>query len=151
MRITRLPILLLSLNEPIIASAQLVERQPQEVWPDPGAVFWSGVTFLGGVGAAIGNLFLDSQDADSSKTIPPPDTVTEPAEQTPPASPNAAPISQPSSATSSPAEPVYKININNDQPDTVPSLPGVLPPVNQDCDVILHIFFLQATPSRHDP
>lgn len=143
MRVTRLPILLLSLKEPIITSAHLAERQPQELW-DPGKAIGATFTFLGGaaigIGNAIGNLFQDPQDSDASKTIPPPDTVTEPDEQTPPGSPNAAPTSPPSSATSSPAEPVYKINLNDDQPDTVPNLPGVLPSVNQECDVSLHIF-----------
>lgn len=144
MKITQLLVLLLSFGRPIIAYVQLVERQPQGVWPDwnLGEAFWKSLTILGGAGAGIVNLFQDPQDSDSAKTIPPPDTGTESDRQTVPDTPTAAP----SSATSSPSEPVYKININNDQsttPDPDTKLPAVLPSLDEKCgllDVSLQIY-----------
>lgn len=143
MRITLLPLLLLFLKVPVIAFVHLVERQPQELW-DPVTTFGATLTLLGGVGTylvnGVGNLFQNPQESDTSKTIPPPDSLT--------VSP------APASATSSSAEPVYKINIQNDQSkapntDTVPNLSVDSP--NEECDVSLHICFLQATLARHDP
>lgn len=133
MRIALLLLLLLLLKARVITSAHLVERQPQELW-NPVNTFGATLTVLGGVGTylgnAIGNLFQNPQDSDTSKTIPPPDSL-----RAPPASPL-------SLATSSPAEPLYKININNDQsPDIVPPLQGIQPLVNKECDVSLHICF----------
>lgn len=142
MRIHRLLILLLSFKTPIIASAQLVERQPQGVWPDwnPGQAFWNSLTVLGGIGTGIGNFFLNPQDSDSSKTTPSPGTDTKSDRQASPDFPKVAPASPPSSATSSSAEPAYKIGINNDLsplPGLGSDLPAVLPSANEECDLNL--------------
>lgn len=136
MRITRLFILLLSFKRPIQSSAQLVERQPQGVWPDwnLGDLLWDSVTGFRG----IGGLFQDPQNSDSSKTKPSPDADTESDGQSPPDSPNVEPASPPPSTTPSPAEPVYKLGINNDPspiPDLVPNLPAGLPS-NEGCDLL---------------
>lgn len=136
MRITHPLILLLSFRKSIITSAQLVERQPQGVWPDLnwGNLFWDGVTVFRG----IENLFQDPPGSDS-KTKPPPDTDAQPDGKPSPDSPEVAPAEPPSSATSSPAEPVYKLKINNDPsppPDLGTDLPLVQPSVNEGCDFI---------------
>lgn len=135
MKITQLIILVLSCGRPIAAFAQLAERQPQGVWPDwnPGEAVWKGLTILGGIGTGIVNFFQDPKDSDSSKTIPPPDTGTESDGQTSPDTPKASP----SPATTSPSEPVYNININNDHstiPDLDTNLPAVLPSLDEQCD-----------------
>lgn len=130
MGIIRLLILLLSFKKPSIASAQLLERQEQGFWPDfdAGDLFWGGIELLRGTG----QLFQNPQDSDFSKTNPP-----QPTDQTSPNSLEVAPASQPSSDTLSPAEPVYKIEINNDPsplPALGPDLPAVQPSVNEECD-----------------
>lgn len=159
MRTALLLTLLLPFKKPVIASAQLVERQTQELW-NPAETIGATFTFLGGVGAyvgnAIGNLFQDPKESDTSKTIPPPtpNTDTESDGQSSSDSLKASPPSPPAPAAL-PDEPVYKINIQNDQSkapdtDTVPNLSGAPPSVNEECDVSLHICFLQASLSRHN-
>lgn len=161
MRIPQLLILLLSYQIPFIASAHLVERQPEGAsgeW-DPGQLIWNGLgttfTLLGGAGTAIGNMFLNPQNSDSSTTMPTPDTDTESNQQTRPDSPEAVPASPPSSASLSPAEPVYNLNINKNDPSSLPGtgpdIPGSLPSVSEKCDVSLDSCFLPATFSMHDP
>ena len=133
MRTAELLVLLFSFKTPMLASAQLVERQEQGgYWPDVGVgeLFWDGVNFLHGVG----NFFQDPQDSDSSKTNPPPATDTPSDKKT---SPEVGPASLPSADTS-PAERVYKLKIDNDASPSPPSDPGpnpvVLPSVNEECD-----------------
>lgn len=160
MRISQLLILLFSYQIPFIAFAHLAERRPEGAsgdW-DPVQLIGNGLgttfTLLGGAGRAIGNMFLDPQKSDSSTTMPTPDTDTESDQQIWPDSPEAAPASPPSSASSSPAESVYNLNINNNNPsslpDTGPDLPGSLPKINEECDVGLQVCFLQAILSMHD-
>lgn len=141
MRSILLLLLLLLLKAPVVTSAHLVERQTQELW-NPVDTIKATFTFLGGVGAYIGeNLFQDPRESDTSKTISPPNENTQSDGQTPPDSLKAQPASPPASATSSPAEPVYKVNINNDQsPNISPNLQGIHPLVNEECDVSLHIW-----------
>lgn len=134
MRTTPLLILLLSSICDIIASPQLVERQEQGFWPDWGNI-GDGLAFLRGVG----NFFLDPQDSDSSSTEPPPNTDDTSDKQTSPDSPQVSPASPSIPDPSLPAEPVYKLQISNDQPQLPalePIFPAALPPVNQDqeCD-----------------
>lgn len=128
--IIRLLILLLSFKKPSIASAQLVERQERGFWPDfnGGDLIWDGMTFLRGVGDALQN----PQYSDYWQTSPP-----QPTDQNSPNSLEVAPASQPSSDTLSPAEPVYKIEVNNDPsplPDLGLDLPAVQPSVTDECD-----------------
>lgn len=133
MRIVRLLLLLVLHKIPSIASAQLVERQERGFWPDIGDLFWNGLTLFRGAGP----LFQDPQNLDSSETEPPPATETPSDRQTSPESPVVSPASPPSSDTLSPVEPVYKIKINNDPsplPGLGPSLPAVIPSVDEECD-----------------
>ncbi|MCJ1470236.1 hypothetical protein MMC07_008881 [Pseudocyphellaria aurata] len=133
MRTTQLLILLLSLKERISASARLVERQPQGVWPDwnPAGLLWDTLTGLDG----LGKLFSDPDNWGSSETDPPPNTDTHSGRQSQPATPDVAPAPPPSVSP----EPVHKIKINNNPsplsdhgPSYIP--PAVLPPVHEGCD-----------------
>lgn len=133
MRSTRLLILLLLFKHPVITSAQLVERQEQGFWPDFGDL--DGLSFLRG----DGDLFQTPQGSDSWNTEPPPTTDTTSDKQKPPDSPEAVPAAPPAPDTSSPTEPVYKIEIhNNPSPVPLPGLepnpPAAPPSVNEDCD-----------------
>lgn len=129
MKITRLLLLLLSVSRPIITSAQLVQRQEQGVWPDFG--LFDGLAILRG----IGNFFQSPQDSDSSRIQPQPTTDTTSDRQASPDSQEVAPASPSSLDAPSPAEPVYKLKIDND-PAIIPEqiLPAALPSVNEKCD-----------------
>ncbi|MCJ1423009.1 hypothetical protein MMC29_000890 [Sticta canariensis] len=136
MRTISLLVLLLLSKKPSITSAQLVERQERGFWPDIGDLFWDGLSIFRGVG----DLFQDPQDSGSSEPAPPPatDTDTTSDRQISPDSPVVSPVSPPSSDTSSPVEPVYKININNDPsplPDLGSNLPAGTPSLNEECDL----------------
>ena len=131
MKIIRLLILLLSVNRPIITSAQLVQRQEQGVWPDFG--LFDGLAILRG----IGNFFQSPQDSDSSRMQPRPTTDTTSDRQTSPDSQEVAPASPSSLDAPSPTEPVYKLKIDNDPaiiPEVEQILPAALPSVNEKCD-----------------
>ena len=79
------------------------------------------------------NLFLNPLDSDSLKTEPHPAADTTSDGKTAPISPLLAP--------NPPAEPVYKIKIDNSGgpgsspvPETKPNRPAILPAVNEECD-----------------
>lgn len=157
MHFTRLLfLLLLSIETPIIASAQLVERQ--EVWPaarNAGGLLWGTLELLKGTV----DLFSGSDSgsgSDSSKPDSPTNTDNTPSNRQPspnapavkPASPN-APVVEPATPSSlavpsldaSPSTgDVYKLRIDNSQndplllPGLVPSLPGVMPTVKKQCE-----------------
>ncbi|MCJ1466267.1 hypothetical protein MMC07_004886 [Pseudocyphellaria aurata] len=143
MRIDYVLFLLLSFKKPIIASAHLVERQPQNLWPDwslwdLGTGVVEGVTdtltYLRGIlGPSQGQ-----QQLEPPKTTPSPDADHNSDRQAPPA-PNVVPASPLSPDTSELPDPVYKIEINNNPsplPDPGPNriLPAVVPSVNEECD-----------------
>lgn len=157
MHFTRLLfLLLLSVETPIIASAQLVERQ--EVWPaarNAGGLLWGTLELLKGTV----DLFSGSDSgsgSDSSKPDSPTNTDNTPSNRQPspnapsvqPASPN-APVVEPATPSSlavpsldaSPSTgEVYKLRIDNSQneplllPGLVPNFPGVMPTVKKQCD-----------------
>lgn len=134
MRITRLFILVLSFIKPLAASAQLAERQEQGFWPDFGDI-GDGLTYLRG----LGDLFQEPQSPDSWTTKPPPTTDTTSDKKASPESPELVPDSPPSSDTSSPAGPLYKIKINDNQSpvplqELEPNPPTAPLSINEECD-----------------
>ncbi|MCJ1462530.1 hypothetical protein MMC07_001132 [Pseudocyphellaria aurata] len=151
MRNFHLLIVLLSFENPIIASARVVKRQPQGggFWPDWN--LWDlGEGVINGIEDGVTTLrgFINpspnqqGSESDSSKTNPPPnpDADTQPEKKaSPDDSPVVTPASPPSPAIPAPAEPVYKIEINNNpSPLASPVMnpPAILPSVDQECDLI---------------